>query len=93
MSEEQVVSDEQALETLESIRAEKVSAEAVSDTVTALELSTELDAVRAEIQALRILIAEAFEFGANELRPLFGQGTLALVLDGCAEGLRKADQQ
>ncbi|NIO40792.1 MAG: hypothetical protein GTO41_11805 [Burkholderiales bacterium] len=50
----------------------------------------ELEALRAEITELRTLVADAFTFGANELRPLFGQGTLALVLDGCAEGLRKA---
>jgi hypothetical protein len=83
-----VISDELAQETLDAIRADN-SKVTVDDTASAVELWYEIDALRAEINELRDLVAEAFEFGANELRPLFGQSTVALVLDACAKGLRE----
>lgn len=51
---------------------------------------TEIELLQIELDELRSLTAEAFEFAANELRPLFGQGALALVFDGCAKGIREA---
>ena len=35
------------------------------------------------------LIVEGFEWAANQVRPMFGQGALALVFDGVAEGLKE----
>lgn len=35
------------------------------------------------------LVIEGFEFAANEVRPMFGQGALAVIFDAVAKGLRK----
>ena len=42
-----------------------------------------------ELRAFKVTVAEGFEFGANELRPLFGQGSLALVMEAIAKGIRE----
>lgn len=53
------------------------------------KIEAELAEVRRDVAQLRDDIARGLDFGANELRPLFGQGTLALVFDAIAKGLRK----
>jgi len=35
------------------------------------------------------LTVEGFRWAANEVRPMFGVGAIALVLDGIADGLEK----
>ncbi len=35
------------------------------------------------------LITEGFEWAANQVRPMFGQGALAVIFDGVADGLKK----
>lgn len=42
-----------------------------------------------EVKTLREDLVAAFEFAANELKPMFGQGALAMVFDAIAKGLRK----
>jgi hypothetical protein len=46
-------------------------------------------ALQARVDLLEELLIEGFQFAANELRPLFGQGALALVFDGVADGIQK----
>ena len=35
------------------------------------------------------LVVEAFEWAANQVRPMFGQGALAVIFDSVADGLKK----
>lgn len=35
------------------------------------------------------LVVEGFEWAADQVRPMFGQGALAVIFDGVAKGLKK----
>lgn len=48
------------------------------------DTNSELEARVAELETRVKLIAEAFEFAANELRPLYGQQAMAKVFDAIA---------
>ncbi len=48
----------------------------------------ELEARLKALEKQNELLIEAFEWGANQIRPMFGQGAIALVFDGIAEGLK-----
>jgi len=49
-------------------------------------LEARLDALEKQNE----LIIEGFEWAANQVRPMFGQGALAVIFDGIAEGLKKS---
>jgi hypothetical protein len=48
---------------------------------------TELETKLLKIEQKQRLVAEGFEFGGNELRPLFGFGAVALVFDAISKKL------
>lgn len=47
-------------------------------------LSDRLDALERRVE----IIVDGFEFAANEVRPMFGQGALALIFDAIHDRLR-----
>lgn len=59
-------------------------AETVDSTETLADILERIDALEGRYS----LLVEGFEWAANQVRPMFGQGALAMVLDGIAEGLK-----
>jgi hypothetical protein len=53
------------------------------------QVTQDLQVAQAKLVALREDVAKGLEFGGDQLRPLFGQGQVALTLDAIAKGLRR----
>lgn len=65
--------------------ANKVTVQTVDSTKTINELIARVD----RLEAGNKRQIKAFKFAANEVRPLYGMGALAMVFDAIVEGLEK----
>ena len=63
----------------------KTSVQTVDSQAVTNEILTRL----ARLETNQSLLREAFQFAANELRPLFGFGPIALIFDEIAKKLQK----